>query len=278
MTKRALATILGGVLTLAGLMAVPAAAHASPEPTARVVKVTYPGDGVEVWRHSGGVAALTGTPASFKRFVTRRLEALYDLTGRRPACARSPLVVVHRYHGNGFASFGEGIYRACPGGGYAGVYVRTPGGWRAPLAGQEALFCSDLQWYVVPRFVAGATCQTEDGALADYGLGMQPRVSTSAVARRLLAATTAFPVVPPRQVATREVIDQVTAMVDHGAYLTVGDCLVAGDGRPESAFLGDAPYGCVLGVHHRQRQTDRVLRMYPTDGDTIRVGAIVRAG
>lgn len=272
MTGRALIGLLGALLTLS---AVPA--HAGPEQTAAVVKVTYPGQGVEVWRHSGKVDDLTGTPRSFKRFVAHRLERLFGLTGRRPACARSPLVVVHRYHGDGFASFGEGIYRACPAGGYAGIYVRTSAGWRAPLAGQEALFCSDLQWYAVPRFVAGPTCQTEDFGLADYGLGKQPRVSTRAVARRLVAAAAAFPIVPARELATREVIDRVTALVDHGAYLSVSDCLVAGDGQPASAFLGDAPYGCVLEVHHRSRVTDHVLRMYPGVDDTISVGALVPA-
>ena len=57
MTRRALIGLLGALLTLSALPA-----HAGPEQTATAVKVRYPGHGVEVWRHSGKVAALTGTP------------------------------------------------------------------------------------------------------------------------------------------------------------------------------------------------------------------------
>lgn len=266
------------VLLLAAVPAAPAAPPAAPpgsSPAASrdVVKIDFPGSqGIAVRRGSGAERRLAGTPRSFKRFVRARLDTLWRQSGSKPRCATAPTVVVARYHGKGFASVGEGVYDPCPAGGNRATYVKQGGRWKAVLGTQEVLPCADLQWFGVPRFIGGKRCATEDWDLVAYRPGAQPRSSAEASARRLasLPFTVRATGIPVSGFATSEAAAKVRAELADGAYLTVEDCGVGGDGSEAGSHLAPGTPGCVLRASYDDN-TYAVLFAVPmvTGGDGI---------
>lgn len=256
----------------------PAATGAAPRAATRI---DFPGRGVEVRRGSGDERRLRGTTADFRRFVRARLDRLFREAGSRPRCATSPTVVVQRFQGSGdsaWATAGEGWYSPCPAGGYAVLYERTGSGWRAVLGTQEARFCQDLAWYGVPVFVAGRTCLTEDFRQVGYRSHGDVGASPEATARRAVSAAGGHRIVPSRHVSTTAAREQLAALVDHGAYLEVGDCVVAGDDDPLAAQLGDATYGCeVTATHRRRADASYLLRMETVGEDVVATDVVALA-
>ncbi len=170
--QRAMAAIavLGGAM----LMTTASTATAVVSTTGDGV-TTYTGDGVKVWRLGKDVQKLEGTPAAFKDFVHHRLNVLYTQAGKDPDCAHSPLVMVKRYHPDGYAQVtDEGVFphagdpEKCAQGGHMAIFAKWKGQWREILGSQEPYQCSDLRHYDVPKSIGGPTCYTKKGKLVDY--------------------------------------------------------------------------------------------------------------
>lgn len=245
MTRRSLLALFG-FLCLAATALVPATAGAAVDQDERTVKKISYGYGIEIARLSGDQRKLTGTPAHFKRFVKGRLDAMFEDAGSRPRCATAPLVVVDRYHGDGWAHAGEGSYGRCPSGGHNVIYQRGRSGWHQILGAQDTRFCEDLAWWGVPRFIAGTTCLTEELASVRYKTHDVTRVSPEAAARRAISHISGPPIMPAKDVMLPAVLTQLKALDQQGAWLTVGGCIAADDDSSLVVHLGDAAHGCAV--------------------------------
>jgi hypothetical protein len=276
MTSRSLLSLILFVC-LGATVPAPSSAGAAPVESRRhqpVTRIDYPGYGIQVARLSGDQRKLEGTPRSFRRFVRARLDVLFEEAGSKPRCATSPTVVVDRYDGRGWAKAGEGWYGKCPAGGYAVIYDKTASGWRQILGSQEVRFCQDLAWYGVPRFIAGARCLTEDLAAVSYRTHDDTTLSPEATARRAISIISGVPVLPEAKVILPRALTQLQALSDKGAYVTVDECVVAGDGSPLAVHLGDAPYGCAVTATYTKGDkgtTESVMFRMRPDGDDLLV-------
>lgn len=265
MTRRSLLSLI--LFVCLGMTALaPASAGAAPAERRTsqqsVTRINYPGHGIEITRLSGDQRKLRGTPRRFKRFVKARLDVLFEEAGSKPRCATSPTVVVDRYDSRGWARAGEGWYGTCPAGGYAVIYDKTMSGWRQILGSQEVRFCQDLKWYGVPLFIAGAKCLTEDLSEVRYQTQDDASGSPEATARRAISILSGVPILPKEMVILPAALTQLQALGDKGAYVTVDDCIAAGDGSPLAVHLGDAPYGCaVTATYGRNKSESIMLRM-----------------
>ena len=251
-------TLLGlGLSLLTPLTSVARALEPPADPV--VPRIDYPGHGIEVRRTSGDQRMLAGTPRSFKRFVRARLDVLFEDAGSRPRCATSPTVVVSRYHGGGWARAGEGWYSPCPAGGYAVIYEKASSGWRQVLGTQELRFCQDLAWYRVPRFIAGRTCMNERVKEVRYRRGRSATDSATASARRVASVAHGNPIVPVKEVLTPASEEQLVVVIARKGYVTIEECVRAGDADPAAAHLGGAPHGCRVTVTYRKGRTESVM-------------------
>lgn len=261
MTRRSLLALI--LFVCLGMTALaPASAGAAPVESRHhqaVTRINYPGYGIQVARLSGDQRKLEGTPGSFKRFVKARLNVLFEEAGSKPRCATSPTVVVDRYDSRGWAKAGEGWYGKCPAGGYAVIYDRTGSGWRQILGSQDVRFCQDLAWYGVPRFIAGAKCLTEDLSAVRYQTHDDTIVSPEATARRAIAILSGVPILPEAHVILPAALAQLQALSEKGAYVTVGECIAAGDGSPLAVHLGDAPYGCAVTATYGKNKSESIM-------------------
>lgn len=107
--------------------------------------VTYP-KGVKV-ASPAQVSRLRGTPPSFRKFVQQRIRHVTSND-----CYELGQIAVHRWRSDGWAVASEQY--GC--GGHSQLYVRTPQGWRAPVAlgTQENHACRTLrQWKVPPALL-----------------------------------------------------------------------------------------------------------------------------
>lgn len=262
MTRRSLLSLIVFLCLGASALAPVSAGAAPPEGrTARaaVAKIDYPGNGIEIARQSGAQRRLTGTPRSFKKFVTARLDVLFDQAGSKPRCAASPTIVVDRYHGDGWASAGEGWYGACPEGGYAVIYERARSGWQQILGTQEARFCQDLAWYGVPAFIGGRRCLDEELDQVRYHRGKADTASPDATARRVISIVGGNPIVPQDDVLQPAAAEQLAVVIARKGYLSVDACVAAGDGGPVAAHLGAAPYGCAVTATYKKNKAESIL-------------------
>ena len=261
MTRRSLLSlILFGCLGVTALA--PSSAAAAPVESRHhqaVNKINYPGHGIEITRLSGDQRKLRGTPGSFKRNVLARLNVLFEEAGSKPRCATSPTVVVDRYDSRGWAKAGEGWYGRCPAGSYAVIYEKTGSGWRQILGSQEARFCQDLAWYGVPGFIAGAKCLTEDFSVVRYQPHDDTIGSPEATARRAISILSGVPILPEAHVILPAALAQLQALSEKGAYVTVGECIAAGDGSPLAVHLGDAPYGCAVTATYGKNKSESIM-------------------
>jgi len=261
MTRRSLLSLILFVCLGVTVLA-PSSAAAAPVESRHhqvVTKINYPGYGVQVARLSGDQRKLKGTPGSFKRFVKRRLDVLFEEAGSKPRCATSPTVVVDRYDSRGWAKGGEGWYGRCPAGGYAVIYEKTGWGWRQILGSQDVRFCQDLAWYGVTRFIAGAKCLTEDLSAVRYQTHDDTIGSPEATARRAISILSGVPILPEAHVILPAALTQLQALSEKGAYVTVGECIAAGDGSPLAVHLGDAPYGCAVTATYGKNKSESIM-------------------
>jgi hypothetical protein len=120
--------------------------------------VSYPKSGVEVRRASGELHKLAQTSPSFRTFTRHHLTWIWGWTGKKPACAQSPLMIVKRWRSDGWALISdEGSFPPpdqCATGGNWAIAERTHGKWREALGGQEYPTCRQLSRLKVPVGIA----------------------------------------------------------------------------------------------------------------------------
>lgn len=246
MTRRSLLSLILFICLGATALA-PATAGAAPaehRSAQAVTLVKYPGIGIEISRLSGNQRKLKGAPASFKRYVVARLDALFEEAGSKPRCATAPTIVIKRYDSRGFASGGEGSYGPCAGGGYAILYKHSASGWEPILGTQDVRYCQDLAFYGVTDFVGGPDCITEDGRAIRYHLRTTDTASPEASARRVAGIIGGYPNVSSEDILSPAAAEQVAVLVAKKAYVDVDTCVAAGDPDPLADQLGGSPFGC----------------------------------
>lgn len=267
---RTIKTTLAAALLALSLGSTTAVSHADSagSPAANVgaqadapKKVTYPKGGLQIRRLSGKEAKLTGTPASLKRFVRKRLDTLYREDGSKPRCAKAPTVVISRYHSDGFARAAEGIYAPCASGGYAITYIRANGAWKPVLGTQDVLPCADFAWFGIPKFIAGNTCLSEDYEPIKYRPGTQERSSGKASARRLSNITFRNGI-PLAGFATSTAAKKARQLTRKGAYLEATECVTGGDGSEAGKHLAAGQEGCLIRASYDDN-TYAVLHVVP---------------
>jgi hypothetical protein len=174
-THALLGLLLWALLASAALIA-PASfgAGTTSGGSARGVRtVSYPKSGVEVRRASGDLHKLAQTSPSFRTFTRHHLTWIWGWTGKKPACAQSPLMIVKRWRSDGWALINdEGSFpppdRCATGGNWA-IAERTHGKWREALGGQEYPTCRRLSRLKVPVGIAyGGRCYNAASHLVTY--------------------------------------------------------------------------------------------------------------
>lgn len=171
-----LGAVVVTVLLTAGALPAPASLGegASAGRSARSVRVvSWPGSGVEIRRASGDLHKLDTTSAPFRTFTRHHLNLIWGWTGKKPACAQSPLMIVKRWRSDGWALINdEGSFPPpdqCATGGNWAIAKRGAHGWREALGGQEYPTCRRLRRMKVPVGIAyGGKCYTSASHLVRY--------------------------------------------------------------------------------------------------------------